>query len=160
MLFRSPVLYTILMSGFTYKTGNEISKRDAITQIIETGLAPDSDNTTYDMVLGKVGSDLSALVTNQKTTEVSLATKKSVTLLGNDKYTRDQYGVARTASGFTPLTGDEVSAADSIIGEMKFPLGDGSFIAPQGVDVAIRIDRKSTRLNSSHTDISRMPSSA
>ena len=28
-----PVLYTILMSGFTYKTGNEISKRDAITQI-------------------------------------------------------------------------------------------------------------------------------
>ena len=134
-----PVLYTILMSGFTYKTGNEISKRDAITQIIETGLAPDSDNTTYDMVLGKVGSDLAALVTNQKTTEVSLATKKSVTLLSNDKYTRDQYGVARTAPGFTPLTGDEVSAADSIIGELKFPLGDGSFIAPQGVDVAIRM---------------------
>ena len=29
-----------------------------------------------------------------------------------------------------------------------------------GVDLAGRVDRKSTRLNSSHTDISRMPSSA
>ena len=30
----------------------------------------------------------------------------------------------------------------------------------QGRDVSVEIDRKSTRLNSSHTDISRMPSSA
>ena len=134
-----PVFYTILMSGFTYKTGNEISKRDAITQIVETGLQPDAQNTTYDMVLGKVGGELGALVTNQTTTDVGLATKKEVIKLAQDQFSRDQYGVARSAQGFTPLTGDEVSAADSTIGDLKFPLGDGSFIAPQGVDVAIRM---------------------
>ena len=31
---------------------------------------------------------------------------------------------------------------------------------PQGIAALINLDRKSTRLNSSHTDISRMPSSA
>lgn len=154
-----PILYTVLMSGFTYKTGNEISKQDAITQIIETGLQPDAANTTYDMVLGRVEGNLAALVTNQTTSEVSLATKKSVQLLANDQYTRDQYGVARTANSFVPLTGDEVSAADSVIGDLKFPLGDGSFIAPQGVDVAIRMtqafsyDAKTDRFKNIQTGV-------
>ena len=34
-----PVIYTVLMSGFTYQTGNEISKQDAITQLIDSGIS-------------------------------------------------------------------------------------------------------------------------
>ena len=38
--------------------------------------------------------------------------------------------------------------------------GDNSGKNPENFDINEIIDRKSTRLNSSHTDISRMPSSA
>ena len=37
---------------------------------------------------------------------------------------------------------------------------DPNTIEPERLDTALILDRKSTRLNSSHTDISRMPSSA
>lgn len=132
-----PVLYTILMSSFTYKTGNEIAKPDAITQILETGLETDEAGTAYDMVLGKFENKYAALVTNQINGEVSLATQKSVTALLPGSFQKDEYGVANQYEGFTRLTDDELANADSIIGELKFPLGSGQFIAPQSTDVAI-----------------------
>ena len=48
----------------------------------------------------------------------------------------------------------------------QFKTDEGSFFAVDDVSFSVKkgqtlgIDRKSTRLNSSHTDISRMPSSA
>jgi arabinogalactan oligomer/maltooligosaccharide transport system permease protein len=33
----TPILYTVLMSGFVYKTGNEIIRDEELTQIYETG---------------------------------------------------------------------------------------------------------------------------
>ena len=60
------------------------------------------------------------------------------------------------AGEFLGADGQAVDAAD--IGQQQAQadpaLGDGAVFAAQGRD------RKSTRLNSSHTDISRMPSSA
>ncbi len=134
-----PVLYTILMSTFVYKTGNEISKSDAIVQVIETGLEPDADFTSYDMVLGEYQGDLAALVTNQITGEVSLATKEEVIPLASADYTVNEYGVAETYAGFERLADERLAELDSIVGDLKFPLGDGSFIAPQGIDVAARL---------------------
>ena len=46
-----PVIYTVQMSGYQYKTGNEISKKDAIVQIEANGLAPDANSTSYDLSL-------------------------------------------------------------------------------------------------------------
>ena len=134
-----PVLYTILMSTFVYKTGNEISKSDAITQVIETGLAPDEDFTSYDMVLGNYQGKLAALVTNQLNGEVSLATEASVLPLQPSDYTVDEYGVADSYAGFESLSDERLAELDSVLGDLKFPLGDGSFIAPQGIDVAARL---------------------
>lgn len=134
-----PVLYTILMSTFVYKTGNEISKSDAITQVIETGLAPDEDFTSYDMVLGNFQGKLAALVTNQLNGEVSLATEAGVTPLQPSDYTVNEYGVADSYSGFDRLADEKLAELDSVLGDLKFPLGDGSFIAPQGIDVAARL---------------------
>lgn len=134
-----PVLYTILMSTFVYKTGNEISKSDAIVQVIETGLAPDAEYTSYDMVLGEFEGDLAALVTNQLNGEVSLATERAVIPLQPSDYTSDEYGVAVTYAGFERLTDERLAELDSLLGDLKFSLGDGSFIAPQGIDVAARL---------------------
>ena len=134
-----PVFYTVLMSGFVYKTGNEISKQDALVQLINSGITADADNTTFDMVLGRVNGDLAALTTNQLNAEVGIATEKGYTVLAPGSYTVDEYGVARKTDGFVALTDTEAANSDSIISTIKFPMGDGSFISPQGIDVAVRV---------------------
>jgi arabinogalactan oligomer/maltooligosaccharide transport system permease protein len=50
-----PVAYTIQMSAFDFRTGNEISKSEALSQIMARGLQPDAANTTFDLVMGRVG---------------------------------------------------------------------------------------------------------
>jgi arabinogalactan oligomer/maltooligosaccharide transport system permease protein len=134
-----PVFYTVLMSGFTYKTGNEISKQDALVQLIDSGIAADAENTTFDMVLGKVNGELAALTTNQINGEVGIATEKGFTVITPGSFTVDEYGVARKTEGFIALGEEEAANLDSIISNIKFPIGDGSFISPQGIDVAVRV---------------------
>ena len=53
---------------------------------------------------------------------------------------------------------DELREMEAKIGIV--PNADGSAMFRFGDTIAVAADRKSTRLNSSHTDISRMPSSA
>jgi arabinogalactan oligomer/maltooligosaccharide transport system permease protein len=134
-----PVVYTVLMSGYSYKTGNEISKQDAITQLIDSGISADAENTTFDTIIGKVGGNLAALATEQTTGQVGIATEKSYTPLASDQFTRDEYGVAVSADGFVRLSDTEAANADSLISSIEFPLGDGFFLSPQGLDVAVRV---------------------
>ena len=134
-----PVLYTVLMSGFTYKTGNEISKQDAIVQLIDSGISADAESTSFDIVVGKVNGDLAVLATNQINGEVGIATTKEYVKLSSGQYTLNEYGVADTTNGFTRLTDEEAANSDSLISTTKFPLGDGFFLAPQGLDVAVRV---------------------
>ena len=52
-----PILYTLVMSGFTYQTGNTLSKADAITQVQKLGVVQDSNQTIFDVTIGKNGSN-------------------------------------------------------------------------------------------------------
>ena len=131
-----PVAYTIQMSVFNYKTGNEVTKQEAIVQLVRNGLAPDSAGTTYDMVLGKVEGKYAALLTNQTDQSVTLVNTDKVFPVSDSSITRDSYKIARTAPGFTPLTEAEVVAADSIISGLKFPITKTTFAQPQSADVA------------------------
>ena len=47
-----PILYTVSMSGFNYKTGNIISKEEAIVQIKVRGIEPAPSGLTFDIKLG------------------------------------------------------------------------------------------------------------
>ena len=134
-----PILYTISMSAFNYKTGNEISKGQAITQLLRTGLAPDAANTTYDMILGKKDGNYAALLTDQVTHDVFIGAEKGTTKLVAGQFKMNTYGIADSSPGFRALTPEETAGADSLISTLKFPLGDGSFAAPQSVDVAVRL---------------------
>ena len=60
------------------------------------------------------------------------------------------------------VTVTEKETADAVVLELHVAEGDmGKVIGKQGrIAKAIRTDRKSTRLNSSHSTSSRMPSSA
>jgi len=132
-----PVVYTVSMSGFNYKTGNEISKEQAIIQLQANGLTSDADNTAYDMVLGKKDGAWAALLTNQASGEVLFATEKSVINVDAKQYTKDQYGIARGYPGLTPIDPQIAANDEATISALKFPLGDGKFISPQALDVAV-----------------------
>ena len=131
-----PVIYTIQMSGFQYKTGNEISKSDAIVQIVANGLSTDENSNSYDMVLGMVDGKLSALLTSQLDQKVQLANEDGVQPLATGQYKLNEFGVAASIPGFEPISPDYAANHEEEIINLKFPLGGGKFIAPQGIDVA------------------------
>lgn len=130
-----PLIYTVTMSGFNYRTGNEISKDAAIEQIIANGLASDSNNTGYDMTLGKYEGNWAALLLEQGSSKVFLATRQSVNEITTG-YQVNEFGIPNSYPGFTEVTPDEASSQEAEIVALKFPLGRGQFIAPQALDFA------------------------
>lgn len=58
----TPTGYTILMSTYNFKTGNEIARESAIVEILNNGLLPDDAGTTYDLFLGKSSDDQFAAI--------------------------------------------------------------------------------------------------
>jgi arabinogalactan oligomer/maltooligosaccharide transport system permease protein len=131
-----PVVYTVQMSGYQYKTGNEISKADALPQIEANGLVVDDLAPTFDLVLGKLNGKWAALLTSQVDKSVLLSTEKQSTALAAGSYTADSFGIARQTAGFTPITQDFAANHEDAIINLRFPYKDGSFISPQGVDIA------------------------
>ena len=131
-----PIAYTILMSGFNYKTGNEISKQDAIVQLLGNGLSQDESGATYDMVLGNKDGKLVALLTEQTSKQVYLGEAGKATELAAGSFQTNKSGIAVATDGFTPLSADDASAIEDQIMGLKFADGNGKFIAPQATDTA------------------------
>ena len=98
-----------------------------------------------------------------------MATKVvSVTDNGNGKYTiKDSDGQTRVVNSKSEAVAAANQARVPITPNIPNPSSSGGLPDPNktstnsgdGTDLTV-LDRKSTRLNSSHTDISRMPSSA
>ena len=127
-----PVIYTTYMSGFIYKSGNIITKQEAIHQILtNTGLQPDENNTTYDMVLGTVGSKYTVLLTDQNTREVYVGGDGVATKLAPGTYHLNSDGIADSVPGFKPYNDDQLANADQQITETKESLGDHKYIVAQ-----------------------------
>ena len=74
----------------------------------------------------------------------------------------DMFAHVTTQTNLTTLRSHGVIIADSPAGELASGLtGKGRMAEPEQIlDLVVRTDRKSTRLNSSHVRTSRMPSSA
>jgi arabinogalactan oligomer / maltooligosaccharide transport system permease protein len=131
-----PVVYTVQMSGYQYKTGNEISKSDALSQIAANGLVVDDLAPTFDLVLGKLNGKWAALLTSQVDQSVLLSTEEKSTVLQPGSYTADALGIARQTAGFVPITEDFAANNEDSIINLRFPYKDTSFISPQGIDIA------------------------
>lgn len=131
-----PIVYTVLMSGFNYKTGNELSKSEAITQLLNNGVSQDPSGATYDMVLGDFNGNVAALLTDQTTGAVYLGSDNKLTQLTGDDFTLDENSVAVAATGFTPWDANKQSANEEVVLSLKFPTSDGKYVAPQGIDTA------------------------
>lgn len=126
-----PIVYTVAMSGFNFRTGNEISKEQAIIQIQLVSLTEDSEGTAFDMAIGKDASgDYAALLKNQVTNEVLLATTSGYSVLEEGTYDVDEFGVPIAAEGFSRLTNRELNQLGDGIVDLRFPYGDDSFVSP------------------------------
>lgn len=136
----APVIYTAVMSGYIYKDGNLITKPEALTQLIEVvGIEPAPDGSTYDMVIGRYQGQIAALLTDQNTQAIYLGTNTELIPLNKGSYTLNESGIAGETPGFTPLQGDDLSAADTLITNLKIPAGGPYYIAAQSPDVAAKV---------------------
>ena len=136
----TPTGYTILMSTYNFKTGNEIAKEAALREIINNGIVADAEGTAYDLFLGKTSNGKYAgILENQITRELLYADESSVRPVAETEISRDISGYITGANGITTLTDEEFANEDATITALRFPLGDGSYAAPQGSDVAARL---------------------
>ncbi len=136
----TPTGYTILMSTYNFKTGNEIAKTAAIREIINNGIVADAEGTAYDLFLGKTSSGKYAgILENQVSKELLYGDENGVRPAKESEVTRDISGLITGANGIKSLTDEEFANDDAVITALRFPLGDGSYAAPQGTNVAARL---------------------
>ena len=100
-----PILYTVAMSGFNYKTGNIISKEEAIVQIKVRGIEPAPSGLTFDIKLGTVEGEPAILASDINTPEYFISTLEERIPLVASSLTLNEYGVAVEAPNFTHARG-------------------------------------------------------
>jgi arabinogalactan oligomer/maltooligosaccharide transport system permease protein len=133
----SPVIYTVVMSTYTYKDGNILTKKEALYQLVEvTGVIPDESGVTYEYIAGRCKSKLAMLLTNPETQKAYLACDEKVTELAEGQYTVDEFGSAVATNGFKALTDDEVFDYEEELVQIKFkiddPAADNRYIRSDG----------------------------
>ena len=133
----SPILYTVTMSGFNYKTGNIVSKDEAVLQIQNRAFEPDSAGTSFDIKIGTYESKPAILVSDIENKSYFLSTFEQRVPLSNGAVTLNEYLVAQSAPGFSPLPTDQLAAADSTYSGKRFIFKDEYFLSLEGLDVAI-----------------------
>lgn len=128
----TPMVYTLVMSVFNYRTGNEISKPAAIEGIEANGFAEDpNDESSYYMTLGREANGTwQALVTRDTDSQVWSCTIEVCTPLAKGSYAVGDEGYAIAADGFKAISEADQAKYDSKIQTLAFPVGDGSFYTP------------------------------
>ncbi len=133
-----PILYTLVMSGFQYQTGNYISKEQAIERVSALGVESDENGTTFDVRVGRLTSgEIGILasdpfVTNQyfiATSEVRLPLEESSLELDSD-------GIAIGAPGFQVLENSELRGIEQEISTTRFVYENDFFLQLEGSDIA------------------------
>jgi arabinogalactan oligomer/maltooligosaccharide transport system permease protein len=133
----SPILFTVTMSGYNYKTGNIVSKDEAILQIKNRGFEPDANGTSFDIKIGRYQAEEALLVSDSLNNSYFISTENDRIPLIPDDLIINEYGVAESAPDFQTLTDDEMAAADKTYSLKRFKYQDEYFIALEGFEVGI-----------------------
>jgi len=132
-----PILYTLVMSGFTYQTGNTLSKADAITQVQKLGVVQDSNQTIFDVTIGKNGSnELSLLYFDSLTNEFAISTERARTLEPASTIVKNEFDIPTSSPNFKALTEVELAALDAQIPKLKFYYSDELYLGLEGFEAA------------------------
>jgi arabinogalactan oligomer/maltooligosaccharide transport system permease protein len=132
-----PILYTVTMSGFNYKTGNIISKEEAIVQLKVRGIEPAPSGLTFDIKLGTVAGTPAILASDITNRTYFISTPEERTAVSATDVTLNEYEVAVTAPNFTPLTEAEFSTADKLFTGTRFAFDNQYFIALEGFEAGV-----------------------
>lgn len=151
-----PIVYTVAMSGFKFSTGNEISKEDAIEQLIARSVTEDVNGTAFDITLGELDNgDPAMIMLNQIDGSVTIATDSGIIPLEEGTYETNEWGVPVSADGFVAWTPDEIAEAGDAILEYRFPIGDGSYVTPLFPELAILLTQDFTYDEETDTIVSK-----
>ena len=132
-----PVLYTLSMSGFTYQTGNTLSKEDAIVQIQKLGKVGDENGTIFDVGVGKTSAnELGIIYFDSLTNEFAISTKDARTVEPASNIVKDDLDIPVSTPNFRPLTDSEFSVVDAQISELRFFYNDEFYLGLEGFQAA------------------------
>ena len=101
------------MSTYNYKTGNYISKEEALGRIQALALEQDEDATAFDIVVGEYQSSPAILVSDINNNAYFISTPEQRIPLDKARVEIDEYQVAQSAEGFTALDSGEISSSDA-----------------------------------------------
>ncbi len=96
----TPIIYTLVMSTYTYKTGNYISKEQATERIKTLAVEPDENGSAFDIVVGEFRGEPALLVSDINQNKYFISTVKDRILLDSSLIGIDEYGVANSAPRF------------------------------------------------------------
>jgi arabinogalactan oligomer/maltooligosaccharide transport system permease protein len=133
----SPIIFTVTMSGYNYKTGNIVSKDEAILQIKNRGFESDANGTSFDIKIGRYQAQEALLVSDSLNNSFFISTENDRIPLIPADLTINEYGVAETAPDFEVLTDAQMATADEIYSLKRFKYQDEFFIALEGFEVGI-----------------------
>lgn len=144
-----PILYTVTMSGFNYKTGNIISKEEAIVQIKVRGIEASPDGIAFDVKLGKSNGEKAILVSDITNKKYFLSTAKNRTEVNPSDVTLNDIEVAIAAPDFTPLSDSELAGADKSYSDIRFKYDGDYFIALEGLETGV-VSRQVLKYNATN----------
>ena len=133
----SPILFTVTMSGYNYKTGNIVDKGEAIEQIQNRAFESDADGTSFDIKIGRYQAREALLVSNTLNNSYFISTENDRIPLNPADLTINEYGVAESAPDFQVLSDADMATADEIYSLKRFKYQDEYFITLEGFEVGI-----------------------
>ena len=133
----SPILFTVTMSGYNYKTGNILDKGEAIEQIQNRAFESDADGTSFDIKIGRYQAREALLVSNTLNNSYFISTENDRIPLNPADLTINEYGVAESAPDFQVLSDADMATADEIYSLKRFKYQDEYFITLEGFEVGI-----------------------
>lgn len=131
----TPVLYTLVMSSYNYKTGNTISKEQAIERIKALALETDAAGTAFDVVVGDYQGEPAILVSDTYNQSYFLATKRDRIPLSATELEIDENGVAQSATDFTAIAAEKVSGSEAA--KVRFKYENEYFILLESLEVGV-----------------------
>jgi len=131
----TPILYTLVMSTFNYKTGNYISKEEAIKRIQTLALEPDANQSAFDIVVGKYRDQPALLVSDINSNSYFVATENDRIPLDVSLLTIDEYGVAQSAAEFDPI--DSAVIDSSGAAKLRYKYEGDYFLSVESLNVGV-----------------------
>ena len=133
----SPILYTVTMSTYNYKTGNIVSQREAIEQVKNRGFEPDANGTSFDIKIGRYEMQEAILISDTINNAYFISTVNNRIPLNAADLTINEYGVAESAPNFETLSDADMAKADELYSLKRFKYQDEYFIALEGFEVGV-----------------------